>query len=78
MQADGRVVIVFCHGFCKGRVRLSADPDVLKQLTTQGLDARGGSPEEFALFIKNETERWARVIHQMDAAKENKEGTARP
>ena len=54
------------------------DPDVLKQLTTQGLDARGGSPEEFALFIKNETERWARVIHQMDAAKDNKEGSARP
>jgi tripartite-type tricarboxylate transporter receptor subunit TctC len=54
------------------------DPDVLKQLTTQGLDARGGSPEEFALFIKNETERWARVIHHMDAAKESKEGGARP
>jgi tripartite-type tricarboxylate transporter receptor subunit TctC len=54
------------------------DPDVLKQLTTQGLDARGGSPEEFAQFIKSETERWARVIHQMDAAKDNKEGAARP
>jgi len=54
------------------------DPDVLKQLTTQGLDARGGSPEEFALFIKNETERWASVIHHMDAAKESKEGGARP
>jgi tripartite-type tricarboxylate transporter receptor subunit TctC len=54
------------------------DPDVLKQLTTQGLDARGGSPEAFALFIKNETERWARVIRHMDAAKESKEGGARP
>jgi tripartite-type tricarboxylate transporter receptor subunit TctC len=54
------------------------DPDVLKQLATQGLDARGGSPEEFTLFIKSETERWARVIRQMDAAKENKEGTERP
>ena len=54
------------------------DPDVLKQLTTQGLDARGGSPEEFALFIKTETDRWARVIRQMDAAKDNKEGAARP
>ena len=53
------------------------DPDVLKQLTTQGLDARGGSPEEFALFIKTETDRWARVIRQMDAAKDNKEGAAR-
>jgi tripartite-type tricarboxylate transporter receptor subunit TctC len=54
------------------------DPDVLKQLTTQGLDARGGSPEEFALFIKTETDRWARVIRQMDAAKESKDGAARP
>ena len=54
------------------------DPDVLKQLTTQGLDARGGSPEEFALFIKTETDRWARVIRQMDAAKDNKDGAARP
>ena len=54
------------------------DPEVLKQLTTQGLDARGGSPEEFATFIKDETDRWARVIRQMDAAKENKEGSTRP
>jgi tripartite-type tricarboxylate transporter receptor subunit TctC len=58
--------------------RALKDPAVLKQLTTQGLDARGGSPEEFALFIKSETERWARVIRQMDAAKENKETTERP
>ena len=58
--------------------RTLKDPAVLKQLTTQGLDARGGSPEEFALFIKSETERWARVIRQMDAAKENKETTERP
>jgi tripartite-type tricarboxylate transporter receptor subunit TctC len=54
------------------------DPDVLKQLTTQGLDARGGSPEEFALFIKNETERWAHVIRQMDATRDSKEGAPRP
>jgi tripartite-type tricarboxylate transporter receptor subunit TctC len=54
------------------------DPDVLKQLTAQGLDARGGSPEEFALFIKNETERWARVIRQMDATRDSKEGASRP
>ena len=59
--------------------RALKDPDVLKQLTTQGLDPRGGSPEEFALFIKTETDRWARVIRQMDAAKDNKEGgEARP
>ena len=46
------------------------DPEVLKQLNTQGLDALGGSPEDFRRFIRSETERWARVIHSMDAAKE--------
>jgi tripartite-type tricarboxylate transporter receptor subunit TctC len=46
------------------------DPEVLKALQTQGLDVLGGSPDDFARFIKSETERWARVIHGMDAAKE--------
>ena len=46
------------------------DPEVLKALQTQGLDALGGSPDDFSRFIKSETERWARVIHAMDAAKE--------
>jgi len=44
------------------------DAEVLKQLHTQGLDALGGSPEEFRNFIKSETERWERVIHSMPAA----------
>ena len=48
------------------------DPETLKALHAQGLDALGGSPDDFAHFIKSETERWARVIHGMDAAKENK------
>lgn len=52
------------------------DPEVLKELTTQGLDARGGSPEEFAGFIRSETERWARVIREMDVAKDKKDGAA--
>ena len=45
------------------------DPELLKELQRQGLDARGGSPDDFARFIKSETERWAHVIHDMDAAK---------
>ena len=45
------------------------DADVLKQLHMQGLDALGGSPDDFRRFIRDETERWARVIHDMDAAK---------
>ncbi len=47
------------------------DADVLKQLGVQGLDARGGSPEDFRVFIKAETERWAKVIKSMPAADKN-------
>jgi tripartite-type tricarboxylate transporter receptor subunit TctC len=46
------------------------DPETLKALHAQGLDALGGNPEDFGRFIKSETERWAHVIHGMDAAKE--------
>jgi tripartite-type tricarboxylate transporter receptor subunit TctC len=45
------------------------DSTVLQGLQSQGLNAAGGSPEDFARFIKSETERWARVIKSMDAAK---------
>jgi len=45
------------------------DPDVLKQLHTQGLDELGGSPDDFKRLIRSETERWAHVIHDVEAAK---------
>jgi tripartite-type tricarboxylate transporter receptor subunit TctC len=44
------------------------DADVVKQLGIQGLDARGGSPEDFRVFIKAETERWEKVIKSMPAS----------
>jgi tripartite-type tricarboxylate transporter receptor subunit TctC len=47
------------------------DAEVLKQLHMQGLDAHGGSPEEFRDFIKSETERWAQVIKSMPAAEKD-------
>ena len=47
------------------------DADVLKQLGVQGLDARGGSPEDFRVFIKAETDRWAEVIKSMPASEKN-------
>ena len=45
------------------------DQELSAELERQGLNALGGSPDDFARFIKSETERWARVIHSMDAAK---------
>jgi tripartite-type tricarboxylate transporter receptor subunit TctC len=41
------------------------DPKVIHQLQVQGLDAIGGTPEEFRKFIRSETERWAKVIEVM-------------
>ena len=45
------------------------DPEVIKELETQGLNALGGTPDDFSRFIKSETQRWAQIIHDMDAAK---------
>ena len=45
------------------------DPDVLKEFERQGLNALGGSPDDFARFLKNETQRWASVIRAMDAVR---------
>ncbi len=53
------------------------DPQLLHELQSQGLNAAGGSPQDFARFIKSETERWARVIKSMDAAKKA-ESPAKP
>jgi tripartite-type tricarboxylate transporter receptor subunit TctC len=54
------------------------DSEVLKELERQGLTALGGSPDDFARFIKSETQRWASVIRAMDAAKEKKDDAAEP
>jgi tripartite-type tricarboxylate transporter receptor subunit TctC len=54
------------------------DPEVLKELERQGLNALGGSPDDFANFIKSETQRWAQVIHGMGDAKNMKAGKGRP
>jgi tripartite-type tricarboxylate transporter receptor subunit TctC len=47
------------------------EPSVVSALKTQGFDPLGGSPDDFARYIKSETERWARVIHDMDATQKN-------
>jgi tripartite-type tricarboxylate transporter receptor subunit TctC len=47
------------------------DADVLRLLGLQGLEARGGSPEDFRAFIKAETERWEQVIKSMPEADKN-------
>jgi tripartite-type tricarboxylate transporter receptor subunit TctC len=53
------------------------DPTLLKELQSQGLNTAGGSPDDFARFIKSEGERWAKVIKTMDVAKKA-ESPAKP
>jgi len=42
--------------------RILKEPDVQKAIADTGSQAGGGTPEEFAAFIKSESEKWAHVI----------------
>jgi tripartite-type tricarboxylate transporter receptor subunit TctC len=48
------------------------DPDVIKGFQSQGMDPLGGSPQEFGRFIASETDKWANVIHAIQAATSSK------
>jgi tripartite-type tricarboxylate transporter receptor subunit TctC len=37
-------------------------PDINEQLSSQGADPVGSSPEAFGQYMKNETEKWAKVV----------------
>jgi tripartite-type tricarboxylate transporter receptor subunit TctC len=39
-----------------------ANPDIVKQFATQGVDARSAAPEEFVRYMRAESDRLARVI----------------
>jgi tripartite-type tricarboxylate transporter receptor subunit TctC len=39
-------------------------PDVRKNLTEQGADLQGGTPEDFGAFMRNESARWSVVVTQ--------------
>jgi tripartite-type tricarboxylate transporter receptor subunit TctC len=38
------------------------DPDTRARLAARGIEAAPGTPEEFAALIRNETEKWAKVV----------------
>jgi tripartite-type tricarboxylate transporter receptor subunit TctC len=41
-----------------------AAPDTLRRLTENGIDAAPSTPEQYAAFIKLETDKWARVVRE--------------
>ena len=42
--------------------RIARQPDVRERLEGQGAEVIGSTPEEFAAFIRSETERWGKLI----------------
>lgn len=51
-------------------VKVLAQPEVRRQFAAQGIDALGGTPEEFAAYIRQEIAKWARVIKESGARAE--------
>jgi tripartite-type tricarboxylate transporter receptor subunit TctC len=42
-------------------------PDIRKFLISQGAQIQGGTPEQFAAYIKSEIPKWAKVIRDSGA-----------
>jgi tripartite-type tricarboxylate transporter receptor subunit TctC len=43
-------------------VKVLRDPETSKKLAQQGFERVGNSPDEYAAFLKSETEKWAEVV----------------
>jgi len=57
--ATPRDIITKLHA---GVVRALQNPDVRQRLLNDGAEPVGSSPGEFAAYLRNETEKWAKVI----------------
>lgn len=44
--------------------RILQQPDVIKRFTAEGIEALGGTPDQFGNYIRAEIERWARVVRE--------------
>jgi tripartite-type tricarboxylate transporter receptor subunit TctC len=52
-------------------IRTVEDPDVVKRMANGGADiVTSKSPEEFAAFLKNQTEFWAKIVKAVGATAE--------
>ena len=43
-------------------IKVLRTPEIKEKLTQQGFEAAGNSPEEYAVFLKKEAEKWAEVV----------------
>jgi tripartite-type tricarboxylate transporter receptor subunit TctC len=51
-------------------VKALANPAVVDQLGSQGMDTLGGTPQEFAAYVRSEIQKWARVVRETGARAE--------
>jgi tripartite-type tricarboxylate transporter receptor subunit TctC len=51
-------------------VRALAYPAVVDQLGAQGMDALGGTSQEFAAYVRSEIQKWAGVVRDTGARAE--------
>jgi tripartite-type tricarboxylate transporter receptor subunit TctC len=51
-------------------VKVLAQPEIRRQFAAQGIDVIGGTPEQFAAYIRAEIAKWARVIKESGARAE--------
>jgi len=42
------------------------DPAILKQLETEGLVPRAGTPEQYAQMVRSDTERWGQLVRSLN------------
>ncbi len=47
-----------------------ADPEARARLAAQGAQPTGGTPEDYARYLREEVERWARVVAESGATAE--------
>jgi tripartite-type tricarboxylate transporter receptor subunit TctC len=65
--ATPSAVVARLHGDIVAVLRM---PDVAERLSSQGAEAIGSTPQEFASYIKTETAKWAKVIRESGAKAE--------
>ncbi len=44
--------------------RAISDPDIRTRFSGEGAEAQGGSPKDFALYMKSDFERWGKVVKE--------------
>jgi tripartite-type tricarboxylate transporter receptor subunit TctC len=65
-----RFVVAFPPGGGTDLVARTIAPRLAERLSSQGVEAIGSTPQEFASYVKTETAKWAKVVRESGAKAE--------